>query len=357
VKPGAWIFSRFRFLVCACLILVALNIVAEGSGEELLTGAGATFPHPLYRKWIEVYERESGVRVSYQAVGSGAGIRGFLNAEVDFGASDAILSRNEISQAPGEVLHIPTCVGAIAVVYNLPGEVSLKLTPQLLADIFSGRIVSWADRRITRVNGDSDLPDFEINVVHRSDGSGTTYLFSDYLCRVSPIWRSNVGRGKIVAWPTGLGVEKNGGIAEFVSKIPGSIGYAEMTYAKQHGLPMAQIQNRSGRFIRPDLQSVSAAAQVDIPPNLQVLITDPDTPGSYPVSGFTYLLVYREQAYSGRSRSRAGALVDFLRWALHEGQQYNRELHYARLPEQAVAKAEEVLRTITYGGEPLLEKK
>ena len=336
--------------------VVALILVNSGGAfaDVILKGAGATFPYPLYKKWIEVHENETGVRVSYEAIGSGGGIQSLLKRDVDFGATDAYMTEGEMKTARKEIIHIPACVGAVSLVYNLPVNIVLRLTPDLVADIFLGKITNWGDERLREVNADVRLPSIDINVVHRSESSGTTFIFTDYLSRVSPQWKRSIGKGKKVEWPTGMGVERNWGVADFVNKIPGSIGYVERTFANNMNLPLAVLRNRSGRFLAPSLESVSAAAQVELPDDVKIMITDTPNADGYPICAFTYLIFFKEQAYGQRSEERARALARFFWWAIHEGQRFNEPLLYGRLPTQAVEKAELLIRSMTYRTKKLI---
>ncbi len=341
-----------------CLGLI-LFFYCWGAGAQadtiILKGAGATFPYPLYETWLNYYAEKFKVRLTYQAIGSSGGTQALLNREVDFCGSDAYISDAEMAQVPEPLLHMPTCLGAVVLFYNLPGNPSLKLTPQLVADIFTGKIRKWSDPRITAVNPHSKFPDLTITVVHRSDGSGTTFIFTNYLAKVNREWREKVGQGKTVNWPTGLGVETNNGIVTFVKKISGALGYTELNYAQTAQLPLASIQNKSRNFIKPDLQSVSVAAQVAFPADTRALIIDTTAPKGYPISGFSWLIFYKEQAYLQRSYYRAKTLVEFLWWTIHEGQKFNTKKNYGILPAPVIGKAETILKSMTFNGVPLLD--
>ncbi|MBI4492356.1 MAG: phosphate ABC transporter substrate-binding protein PstS [Chloroflexi bacterium] len=318
-----------------------------------LTGAGATFPFPLYSRWFEVYQRQTGVRINYQSIGSGAGIRQVTERTVDFGASDAPMTDEQLAAARAQLLHVPTVIGAVVVTYNLPGiDTGLKLTPATLAGIFLGQITRWSDPRIAQMNPGWSLPDTPMTVVQRSDGSGTTNIFTDYLSAVSPAWQQRVGKGTSVNWPVGLGGKGNEGVTGQVKQSPGSIGYVELAYAVQNKLPYAFIQNQAGQFVEPTLESITAAAAgaaASMPEDLRVSIVNAPGAQSYPIAGFTYLLVYQEQTDSAKGK----ALVDMLWWAIHDGQAYARDLLYAPLPAEVVTKAEAKVNTITYQGRPL----
>jgi phosphate transport system substrate-binding protein len=323
--------------------------------QPVVNGAGATFPSPLYFKWIEAYGKEDPVRIVYKETGSGEGIRLLLSREVDFGGTDALLSEGEMGKTTDTILHVPTCIGAVAIIYNLPGNPGLRLSPDILADIFQGRISSWTDQRISQINRGAPLAKLKISVVHRSEGSGTTFLLSNYLTKVSPFWRKSIGAGKQIRWPTGIGVEENSGVAELVKKIPGSIGYVSLNYAVANKLPAAALKNERGRYMKPTVESVSSAASIDLPADARALITNSSHPNAYPISGFSYIVLFREQAYNQRSKEKAQALVRFLWWGIHEGQREAAPLFYAPLPHQAVLVTEKILRSLTYAGQSLLK--
>jgi len=327
-----------------------------------LTGAGATFPYPLYAKYFSVYQKQTGVRVNYQSIGSGGGVRQLFAQTVHFGASDAPLSDAKVAEFKKrfktEVVHVPTALGAVAVVYNLPGVTEpLKFSGELLAKLFLGEIRTWNDPQIAELNPGVRLPPLPVTVVHRSDGSGTTFIFTEYLAKVSPAWRERVGFGKSVAWPTGLGGKGNEGVAGLVRQTPGALGYVELVYALQNKIPFAALKNRAGKFVLPSLASVKAAAVLeDFPKDTRVSLTDTPAPEGYPISSFTWILVYQDMQKNRafKSKAQAKALAELLWWIVHEGQAYNEPLHYARLPEVAVRVTEENLRSLTFGGEPLL---
>jgi phosphate transport system substrate-binding protein len=310
-----------------------------GSAEAVtLTGAGTTFSYPLYSRWFDVYQQVAGTRITYQAVGSGLGVRHIAERTVDFGATAAPMTDEQLAQVQGKVLHIPTTIGAVAVTYNVPGvPQGLKLSPAVLADIFLGEITRWNDPRIAEANPAVSLPDSAIAVVHRSDGSGTTSIFTDYLSAVSPAWSQRVGKGTSVSWPVGLGAEGNEGVAGQVEETPGAIGYVTLAYAVQEELPYAAIQNQAGRFVEPSIDTITAAAAAAgrMPEDMRVSIVNPPGEQSYPIAAFAYLLVDQEQADTAKRE----ALEDFLLWALHDGQAYTRELQYAPLPPEVAQKA------------------
>ncbi len=325
-----------------------------GSAREL-TGAGATFPYPLYSKWLDVYEKKSGVKINYQSIGSGGGIKQMTERTVDFGASDAPMTDEQLKTAGADVLHIPTVIGAVVVTYNLAGvETGLKLTPETLSGIFLGTIKKWNDSKIVADNPTAKLPDGDVAVVHRSDGSGTTNIFTDYLSEVSPDWKSKVGKGTSVNWPVGIGAKGNEGVAGQVKQTPGSIGYVELAYAVQNKLPYAFMKNQAGQFVEPSLESTTAAAAgaaSKMPEDLRVSIVNAPGEKSYPISGYTYLLAYKDQQDGAKGK----ALVDFLWWGIHDGEQYAKDLLYAPLPAEVVSKAEAKIKAITFQGKPLYQ--
>jgi phosphate transport system substrate-binding protein len=327
---------------------------ATSSGQSVdLTGAGATFPYPLYSKWFSEYAKLTGVRINYQSIGSGGGIRQLSEETVDFGATDSPMSDEELAKAKGGlILHIPTVLGAVVITYNLPGLTSpIELTSQVIADIFSGRITKWSDTRITSINPTLKLPNSDILVVHRSDGSGTSYIFTDYLTKAVPAWAKSVGKGKEVKWPVGLGAKGNEGVAGQVKQTPGAIGYVELAYAKQNKLPIAALKNKAGKFVVASVPAVTAAAAgaaKTLPPNTDFRISIVDAPGadSYPISSFTWILVYQHQKDAVKGKK----LVDFLNWALTEGEAEAPSLDYAPLPSEMATTVRARLKTIDLAG-------
>ena len=331
------------------ILVIALAFWSTVHAKEVeLIGAGATFPYPLYSKMFDVYNKEYGVKVNYQAIGSGGGIRQLTNKTVDFGGSDAIMSDKDLAEASAPVLHIPTCAGSVVVTYNLPGDPQLRFTSDVIADIFLGKISKWNDRRISANNPGAKLPDMNMTVVHRSDGSGTTFIFSDYLSKVSAEWKEKVGAGTSLNWPTGLGGKGNPGVAGLVKQTPGSIGYVELIYALQNKMPSGIVKNKKGKFVTATIASTSLAADTNLPDDMKVSLTDTDAPEGYPISGFTWILVYKEQNYGERSEEKPKELVKLLWWMTHEGQKYAEPLEYAPLSKKAVDKAEKLIKSINY---------
>ncbi len=345
--------KSFCFLA---ILLFLVTFANKGLAEEKeLIGAGATFPYPLYSKMFDVYNKDYGVKVNYQAIGSGGGIRQLINKTVDFGGSDAIMSDKDLAEAPAPILHIPTCAGAVVVTYNLMGTPELRFTPDIIADIFLGKITKWDDPRISTINRGVSLPNTHMTVVHRSDGSGTTFIFSDYLSKVSSEWKEKVGSGPSVNWPTGLGGKGNPGVAGLVQQTPGSIGYVELIYALQNKMPYGTIKNKKGNFINPTLASTSLAANVELPDDMKISLTNADAADGYPISGFTWILVYKEQNYGDRSEEKAKEVVKLLGWMTHEGQKYAEPLHYAPLSKKAVEKTEKLIKSVTYKGSAIMK--
>ncbi len=342
--------------VCMGLVLACAKHESGSGGRVTLNGAGATFPYPLYSKWVAEYQRrDPRVLINYQSIGSGAGIRQVSERTVDFGASDAPMTDEQLAKAPGKIVHIPTTLGAVAITYDLPdlAPPSLRLGPDVISGIYLGQITRWNDPRLAALNPGVALPARDIVVVHRSDGSGTTAVFTDYLSRVSPVWRERVGKGTSVSWPVGLGAKGNEGVTGQVKTTPGSIGYVELAYALQNKLPTASLQNRAGRFVEPSIAGITAAAagvSANLPADLRVSIVDAPGDGAYPIAAFTYILVYEDMP----DAPRAEALAHFLWWAIHDGQSFAPPLDYAPLPPAVVTRVEALLRGLRSGGRALL---
>lgn len=340
--------KSLTILAVLLILLSGFNLVAED-----LIGAGASFPYPLYSKMFSEYGKQHKININYQSIGSGGGIKQLLSRTIDFGGSDAIMSDEQLSKAPGKILHIPTCLGAVVVVYNLNIKGELKLTPDIISNIFLGKITRWNDPKIAEINKDIKLPDSNISVVHRSDGSGTTAIFTDYLLKVSSEWKEKVGSGTSVNWPAGLGGKGNEGVAGLVKQVPNSIGYVELIYAVQNKMSYASIQNKSGKFIKPTLESTSKAAEIELPDDMRVSLTNTDAPDGYPIAGFTYILVYQEQNYENRKIEKAKSLYKLLNWIINDGQKLTTPLHYAPLSKAAKMKAETLIKSITFDGKSL----
>ena len=300
--------------------------------QMTINGAGATFPYPIYSKWFDEYTKvDPSVRFNYQSIGSGGGQKQILAQTVDFGASDGPMSDDNLAKAPGKILHIPTVAGADVVAYNLPGNPSLKLDGDTIAGIFLGNIKKWNDAKITATNPGVNLPDQEIVVVHRSDGSGTTYIWTDYLSKVSPEWKQKVGTNTSVNWPTGIGGKGNEGVSGQVKQTPGALGYVELVYAIQNKMPYAEVKNAAGNFVKPSVESVTAAlGTANIPDDFRFSMVNPPGADSYPIAGATWLLVYQQQKDSAKGKK----IVEFLKWASTKGEDMAKQLDYAPLPDQ-----------------------
>jgi len=358
-SPGYKHGFQLLAYVCAFVVLVSSFACNGGSGGPAggnvsLHGAGATFPNPLYQKWLSEYEKvHSNVRIDYQSIGSGGGIKQLKEQTVDFGASDAPMKDEDLKSAPGEILHIPTVLGAVVITYNLAGvNQPLRFSPELLADIFLGKVTKWNDAKITADNPGVSLPANDITVVHRSDGSGTSAVFTDYLSKVSAEWKDKVGSGTSPSWPIGIGGKGNEGVTGQVKNTPNTIGYVELAYAVQNKLPVALIKNASGSFIEPSIDSVTAAAAAsaaNTPDDLRVSITNATGAQAYPISSYTYILIYKDQ----KDAAKGKAMVDFLWWGIHDGEAFAKDLQYAPLPADIVKRAEAKINSITSGGLPL----
>ena len=324
-------------LVLLAFFSVAGN-VAMADDVMVLNGAGATFPYPIYSKWFaEFHKLDTKIEINYQSIGSGGGIRQLLDKTVDFGASDAPMSDEELAKSATPILHIPTVLGAVVATYNIPGvSQSINLSSETLADIFLGKITKWDDAKVSKDNAGIKFPSSPILVVYRSDGSGTTSVFTDYLAKVSPEWKQKVGAGKSVKWPAGLGGKGNEGVSGQVKQTPGAIGYVELIYAEQNKMSVAKIKNKAGQFIAPSSKSVTAAANASlktIPKDFRVSITDAEGKESYPIASFTYLLVY-----SKMEAKKAQVLTKFIDWAMNDGQKMAEPMAYAPLPKSMVAQ-------------------
>jgi phosphate transport system substrate-binding protein len=349
--------TKMARLVGAILTVLVLGWgagPAPAAAEMLMNGTGATFPYPIYSKWFDEYAKiDRSVKFNYQSIGSGGGIRQISERTVDFGASDGPMTDEQLKKAPGELFHIPTVLGAVVATYNLPGGPKLRFTGEVLADIFLGKISKWNDDRIKALNPGAALPGDPILVVHRSDGSGTTYIWVDYLSKVSREWEQQVGRGTSVKWPVGLGGKGNEGVAGQVKNTPGALGYVELAYATTNKLPAASVRNVAGKFVEPTIESTTAAAAeaaANMPADFRVSLTNAPGDSTYPVASFTWLLVYKDQPDEAKGK----ALVKFLWWAAHEGQRYPSDLLYAPLPAAVVKQIEAKIRQITYQGKPIL---
>jgi phosphate transport system substrate-binding protein len=317
------------------------------TGGGQINGAGATFPNPIYSKWFSDYEKlHPNVKINYQSIGSGGGIRQLVERTVFFGASDQPMTDEMLARAPGPILHFPTVLGAVVPIYNLEGvDAQIKFTGTVLADIFLGKITKWNDPTLAKINAGVKLPSGNITVVHRSDGSGTTFVWADYLAKISPEWKDKVGASSALKWPVGVGGKGNEGVAGLVKQTPLSIGYVELVYALQNKITYGAVQNQSGEFIVPDVKSVTAAAagaMATMPKDFRVSITNSPGQGAYPISSFTWILLYE----SPEAKSKAAAMNEFMKWALGDGQKLAADLGYAPLPEALVPMEIEQLNRI-----------
>ena len=339
--------------------IMAIAVTACGgqksSTESVeLTGAGATFPLPFYNMSFEGYGATHDNKVSYGGIGSGGGVRNLKDGIVDFAGSDAFLSDKEMSEME-PVVHIPTCMGAVVLAYNLPDVVKLNLSGDVIADIYAGKITDWNDARLQELNPDLKLPAKKIMPAYRSDGSGTTFVFTDYLSKVSESWKNTFGSGKTVDFPVGQAAKGNPGVAGIIAQTPYSLGYIGSEYAFAQKIPYAAVKNQRGELITPSTESISAAAG-DIPQDTRCSITNADAAGAYPISCFTWLLIYKEQNYSDRSEAQAKATLDLMQYMLSDSvQQTTATVHYAPLPKKAVEQSLANLKTVTYQGQPILK--
>jgi phosphate transport system substrate-binding protein len=328
-------------------VIIAITGVTVAAQNTPINGAGATFPYPIYSKWFSEYNKlHPTVQINYQSIGSGGGIRQVTNRTVFFGATDGPMTQEQLLAAPGKILHFPTVLGADVPVYNLPGvSAELKFTGPLLADVFLGKITKWNDPQIAKNNPGVNLPATDITVVHRSDGSGTTYIWVDYLSKVSPEWKSKVGVATSVNWPVGVGGKGNEGVAGLVQQTPGSIGYVELIYALQNKISYGSVQNAAGEFVKASEAGVTKAAEIaasKMPADLRVSITNAPGAGVYPISSFTWLLLYE----SPQDKAQGKIMVDFMKWALTDGQAFASQLGYARLPKNVVEMEMQALAKI-----------
>jgi phosphate transport system substrate-binding protein len=342
--------SRITAIVGTGLVLSTGPAAAQG-----LTGAGATFPNPIYTKWFDAYNKKNGVQINYQSIGSGGGIRQFTEGTVDFGATDGPMNDQQIQAVNGNVLHVPTVLGAVVVTYNLPsmGNTKLKFDGNLLVDIFMGRVTKWNDSKIAALNPGVKLPDIDLVVVHRSDGSGTTYVFTDYLNKFSREWKDKVGYATSVNWPIGLGGKGNEGVTQQVKQVEGGLGYVELIYALSNNLPYAVIKNEAGKFVEPSLESVTAAAAAaKLKPDTDFRVSITNAPGenAYPIASFTWLLVHKDN----KDAAKAKLIKDFLTWMIGpDAQKMATELKYAPLPTEVVSLIQARLPTLKAGGKSI----
>jgi phosphate transport system substrate-binding protein len=327
-------------------LILALGFSASASAQMAINGAGATFPYPVYSKWFDEYAKaDPSVRFNYQSIGSGGGQKQILAQTVDFGASDGPMSDDNLAKAPGKIFHIPTVAGAVVISYNLPGSPKLKLDGDTIAGMYLGQIKKWNDPKLTALNPGTKLPDQDIVVVHRSDGSGTSFIFTDYLSKISPEWKTKVGANTSVNWPTGLGGKGNEGVSGQIKQTPGAIGYVELIYAIQNKMPDAQVKNAAGQFVEPTSESVTAAlATAEIPDDFRFSMTNAPGKDAYPICGATWLLVYQQQ----KDPAKGKKLVEFLKWSMDKGEEMAKNLNYAPLPESVQQRVVKRIDEIKY---------
>ncbi len=348
------IYFMMAVAIAAVMVSCGNKSNAERESQEL-AGAGATFPQPFYNAVFEKYSEKTGDVVAYGGVGSGTGVRNLRDKIVDFAGSDAFLSDKEMSEMD-EVIHVPTCMGAVVLAFNLEGITKLNLSGELVADIFGGVVTKWNDKRIVDMNPDIKLPNENIITAHRSDGSGTTFVFTDYLTKVSKMWAEKYGAGKSVNFPVGQAGKGNPGVASIVAQTKNSIGYVGSEYAFAQKITYANIQNKCGELVEPTAESISAAASGSIPDDTRTSITDSDASGAYPISCFTWLIIYKAQNYSKRTKEQAQATLELLNYVLSDdAQQMTSEVHYAPLPAKAKELSLKNLKTVTYDGKSLQE--
>ena len=347
--------SIMTLTVAVAMVSCGGSATNEGREAQELSGAGATFPLPFYNVVFENFAQVNGDAVAYGGIGSGGGVRNLRDKIVDFAGSDAFLTDKEMAEMP-PVVHVPTCMGAVVVAYNLDGIEELKLTGEVIADIFAGEIKMWNDERLVALNPGASLPAEAIIPVFRSDGSGTTFVFTDYLAKVSPMWKEKFGTGKSVNFPSGQAAKGNPGVAGVIKQTRNTIGYVGSEYAFAQKIPYATIRNQRGEFVAPDANSISAAASGAIPADTRCSITNSDAAGAYPISTFTWMIVYKEQNYSNRSKEQAVATLDLLKYILSdEAQSITSEVHYAPLPAKVKELSTANLKAVTYDGVAILQ--
>ena len=347
--------SVMTFAIALAFVACGNNSSDGGRSAQELSGAGATFPLPFYNVVFEEFGQVNGDQVAYGGIGSGGGVRNLRDKIVDFAGSDAFLSDKEMAEME-PVVHIPTCMGAVVVAYNLDGITDLKLSGEIIADIFAGEIKMWNDERLVALNPDVTLPAEAIIPVFRSDGSGTTFVFTDYLTKVSPMWKEKYGAGKSVNFPSGQAAKGNPGVAGVIKQTKNTIGYVGSEYAFAQKIPYASVENERGEFVLPSSATISAAASGEIPTDTRCSITNSDAAGAYPISTFTWMIIYKEQNYSDRSKEQAVATLDLLKYILSDSaQSITSEVHYAPLPAKAKELSLNNLKTITYDGVAILE--
>ena len=356
-------FFNFKTILGVASVSLALASCGGGNGtnaaagdDKTVTGGGSSFDKPLFDAQFAEYYKANAVKINYQSIGSGAGIAQLTSKTIDFGASDAPTNGKQDSALSAPVVHIPVTAGAVVLSYNLP-EVkdTLKLTPEIISGLFLGTITKWNDPQIAAANPGVKLPATTVLIAHRSDGSGTTNIFTTYLSKVSPEWETKVGKGSTVNWPVGTGGKGNEGVAGVVKQTPGTIGYVELAYAVKNNMQYAKVKNKAGNIITPSSQSAAAAANISLPADSKVSLTNSEAADGYPITGFSWVLIYKEQSYNNRSQAQAEQLVKLINWMIHDGQKFSANLQYAPLSANAVSTGEAILKSVTYNGQPILK--
>jgi phosphate transport system substrate-binding protein len=347
--------TKMSIVLATVFAVVSMSMIPVYQDDNEIIGAGSSFDYPLFTKMFSEYNTMKGIKVNYQSVGSGAGISQLTAKTVDFGATDAPMNGKQDSALSAPAIHIPVTAGAVVLSYNLPDvKGAIQLTPSVLADIFLGNITTWNDGKIAAINKGINFPASPILIAHRRDGSGTTNIFTTYLSKVSDQWNTKVGKGSAVSWPAGIGGKGNEGVAGLIKQTPGAIGYIELAYAVQNSMPYAKVQNKAGKFIVPTIASITAAANIAIPADTKVSLTNTEAADGYPISGFSWVAIYKEQNYSSRSKVKSANLVKLISWMIHDGQQYSNALNYAPLSPAAVRAGDALLKSVTYDGKPVM---
>ena len=333
-------------------IFLLINASSFISAQSLL-GSGATFPYPFYKYLFNKYKSISGVDTQYLPIGSGNGFEQLKNRHIDFGASDVYIKDDLLKELPGDIVHIPMCVGAVGIAFNLPNKIDVKLTPEIIANIFAGKIKNWDHPSIQKVNSGVKLPKLHIIVVHRNEVSGTTFVFTEFLTTQSKMWKRFFGSGGRINWPTGLGIKGNEGVAKLIKQVNGSIGYIEAVHAQKHKLKLARVQNDSGKFVRPTYKYISEAGSDPVPEDLRISMIRSSAKKGYPIRSYSWIMLYKEQAYNDRSKEQAVALVKLIKWMVNDGQNFAKTVGYGRVPEIVSKQATKLLKDITYNGKPI----
>lgn len=336
-----------KTLISLCVALMILNSATLHAKDNIM-GAGATFPYPLYAKMFNEYYKETETKINYQAIGSGGGQRQLKAKTVDFGATDAYVYDKDLPDFEKDILHIPITAGGVALTYNLPGVTQLNLSADIIAEMFLGKIKRWNDPKIQALNPDVKLPKLNVLTVQRSDSSGTTFIFTDYLNKASKIWEKEGSVGKSIKWPSGLAGKGNAGVAGLLKQIKGSIGYTGSVYALQNKMTIASVQNKNNKFIKPSIESISEAANIELPNDTRINISNTDALNGYPISGLTWIIVYQNQNYNGRSSTDSTKLKELFNWMVTKGQQFSTELNYAPLSENAQKLALQIIEQINF---------